>query len=197
MEKLETLTSDPAVLDPLRAALASAQTPDEPEPEIAEINGDEPADEPANLAANEPADKPMGFEIPMPGLHGSQIAAAPGLMSGYHHDSHHTPTDEVVPEIHHDAVPELPEPQPASSEPAHVETAPAAASELPALIAELEASLGDSFPLAPPATPSPVAPSLPGWPAAAAPKRAAEAATSEIEPEPVGLNPPVQEPAAS
>ena len=38
IEKLETLTSDARILDPLRAAIASASHPaDEPEPEITEI----------------------------------------------------------------------------------------------------------------------------------------------------------------
>ena len=45
IEKLESLTSDARILDPLRAAVESAAQPQaEPEPEIAEINADEPAD---------------------------------------------------------------------------------------------------------------------------------------------------------
>ena len=44
IEKLEALTSDVRILDPLRAAVESAgQPPAEPEPEIAEINADDPA----------------------------------------------------------------------------------------------------------------------------------------------------------
>jgi len=42
IEKLETLTSDARILDPLRAAIeSSAQPPAEPESEITEINADE------------------------------------------------------------------------------------------------------------------------------------------------------------
>jgi tetratricopeptide (TPR) repeat protein len=43
-ERLETLTDDAAILDPAKAAIAAAPTsPEEPEPEIAEINADDPA----------------------------------------------------------------------------------------------------------------------------------------------------------
>ena len=150
MEKLETLTSDASILDPLRAAVESAgQPPTEPEPEITEINADEPA----------------GFEVEMETQHQSESEAAPDM--------------------------------PACAEPAPAEAVPAEASELTALVADLEASLGDSFPLAPapadqaPATHSAVVePSgtqppdsqpLPGWPEepAAAPR------TPEPEAEPV------------
>src|SRR3984957_4463997 len=42
IEKLESMTSDAGILEPLRSAIASAgQPPAEPEPEITEINGDE------------------------------------------------------------------------------------------------------------------------------------------------------------
>src|SRR4029077_10987537 len=44
IEKLESLTSDASILDPLRAAVESGGQPAaEPEPEIAEINADDPA----------------------------------------------------------------------------------------------------------------------------------------------------------
>jgi tetratricopeptide (TPR) repeat protein len=64
VDKLETLTSDAHILDPLRAALASAdQPPAEPEPEITEINADEPA----------------GFEVEMETQHESHIEASPDM----------------------------------------------------------------------------------------------------------------------
>jgi len=64
IEKLETLTSDARILDPLRAALASAgQPPAEPEPEITEINADEPA----------------GFEVEMETQHESELEASPDM----------------------------------------------------------------------------------------------------------------------
>jgi len=64
IEKLENLTSDARILDPLRAALVSAnQPPAEPEPEITEINADEPA----------------GFEVAMETQHESEIEASPDM----------------------------------------------------------------------------------------------------------------------
>jgi pilus assembly protein FimV len=142
IEKLESLTSDARILDPLRAAVESGGQPAaEPEPEITEINADEPAD----------------FEVAMEAQHGSEIAASPDLMAGYHHESHN--------EVHADPPAEL------APEPAHAEPAHAQAIELSSFVADLEASLGDSFPqAAPPAAPppdthSPKTPPLPEWPA--------------------------------
>ncbi len=157
IEKLETLTSDARILDPLRAAVESAgQPPAEPEPEITEINADEPAE----------------FELETETQPESEIEASPNLAAGCHD------------EIHNEAAAE-PAPEPAYAEPAQAEAVPAEASELQALVADLEASLGDSFPQAPaladqiPATHSPVTQPLPGWPASAA------ARTPEPETEPV------------
>jgi len=121
-EKLETLTSDAGILDPLRAAIESAGQPlAEPEPEITEINADEPAD----------------FEVEMETGQESEIATSPDLMAGYHHETH----DEVVAEPAYS--------EPSHAEPAHAEAVHTEASELTALVADLEASLGDSFPQAP------------------------------------------------
>ena len=169
IEKLESLTSDARILDPLRAAVESGGQPAaEPEPEIAEIN----------------ADDPTAFEVEMETQHGSEIAASPDLMSGYDHATRN--------EIHDDAPAEL-APEPAHAEPVHAEAAHAEASELTSFVADLEASLGDSFPqAAPPAAQPPdthptVTPPLPEWPAkkrAAAPKPAA-ARTPAPEPQPV------------
>jgi tetratricopeptide (TPR) repeat protein len=73
LEKLESLTSDARILDPLRAAVESAgQPPAEPEPEITEINADEPAD----------------FEVEVETQHGSEIATSPDLLAGYHQEAH-------------------------------------------------------------------------------------------------------------
>ena len=185
IQKLESLTSDPQILDPLRAALASNGQPlAEPEPEITEINADEPAD----------------FEIAMEAQHES--VAAEDLVAGhapvtYTHDA--TP-DETHAEIHRDAPAELQpdaEPvcfEPAHAEPVHAEAVHAEAGELTALVADLEASLGDSFPQAPPlaveppavdspATHLPLAQPLPVWPVAPAPQPApmAQASTVPVE----------------
>ena len=54
--------------------LAASRRPSR-KPEIAEINADEITDEP-------------DFEVEMETQHGSEIAASPDLMSGYHHESH-------------------------------------------------------------------------------------------------------------
>jgi len=168
IEKLESLTSDARVLDPLRAAVESGGlAPAEPEPQITEINADEPAE----------------LELEIQTQHGSEIAASPDLMAGYHH--------EPPPQIH-DAAPVELAPEPAYAEPAHAEAVHAEASELTSFVADLEASLGDSFPQAqppaaqPPDTHSPVTQPPSGRPArkpAAAPAPAA-ARAPESEPEP-------------
>jgi pilus assembly protein FimV len=153
LEKLESLTSDARVLDPLRAAIESAGQPaTEPEPEIAEINADElSADEvPAveisadEISTNEVATgEPATFEV---------SAELEPVESG----SFELPSQ---PEFHHEIQLSAAAPEPAAAEPV-----PAAAAELSALVADLEASLGDSFPEAPQANATP----LPAWPAAPA-----------------------------
>jgi tetratricopeptide (TPR) repeat protein len=146
IEKLESLTHDARILDPLRAAVeSSGQSLAEPEPEIAEINADEPTD----------------FEVAMGTGQGSEAAASPDLLAGDHAESHH--------EIHAEAPAEL------APEPVHAEDGHAGASDLTALVADLEASLGDSFPHALPPTTDTSSPQLPdsqplpGWPVAPAP----------------------------
>ena len=160
IEKLESLTSDARILDPLRAAVESAnQPPAEPEPEITEINADEPA----------------AFELEM-ATPESGIEAAPDLLAGYR--------DGTRGEIHGKAPAEL-APEGAYAEPAHAQTVPAETSELNAFVADLEASLGDSFPQATaPVTQLADTTPLPGWPLT--PTRDAEpepAAAGMIEPE--------------
>ena len=159
IEKLESLTSDARILDPLRAALESGGQPlAEPEPEITEINADEPAD----------------FEVAMETrrLRGRRLARSAGRR----------PRTESRHEIHAEAPAEL------APEPAHAEAAHAEASDLTALVADLEASLGDSFPQAQPpaahapATQLPDIQPLPDWPAAPAPAAAPNAATRACRP---------------
>jgi len=196
IEKLETLTSDARILDPLRAAIESASHPaDEPEPEITEINADEINADEINadeiiadaISAGEPAD----FEVEVETQHGSEIAASPDLLAGYHH--------EIDAGIHEPAPAKLePEVEPAYAEPAHAEAKHAEPSELTELVADLEATLGDSFPAALPVAEPPAAQPLPSWPVAKAPKRAAAPApaaarTHAPEPEPV---PHIEIPAA-
>jgi tetratricopeptide (TPR) repeat protein len=149
IEKLETLTSDARILDPLRAAIESHEPPPaEPEEEIAEneipeINADEPED----------------FEVALEPQDASAFAAAPDLMAGFDHATPHKAPAKAAPE------PIYTEPayrQPVYEEPAYAEAEHAQANDLTALVADLEAALGDSFPLAePPATkPSHNQPSL-------------------------------------
>ncbi len=163
IEKLQSLTTDAHILDPLRAAIASAGQPPEPEPEITEINADEPAD----------------FEIAMDTQHGSEITTSPDLLADYQRQTHDETQNEVPSEI----APETAYAEPHSAEPAHEEALPAEASELTAFVADLEASLGDSFPQAqPPAAQVPITQSLPNWPVVAAPDASR---TPEPETEPV------------
>ena len=136
-EKLETLTSDPGILDALRGAIESAsEPPAELEPEITEINGDDPSE----------------LTMPVQVDEADEIAAAPGLMSGYG-DSEHRGIHEPPPNLR---------PAPAPPEPPYMAPAPAAsthaeAGDLNSFVADLEASLGDSFevPAAPAASAAP------------------------------------------
>jgi tetratricopeptide (TPR) repeat protein len=164
IEKLESLTSDALILDPLRAAVQSAgQPPAEPEPEITEINADEPAD----------------FEITLDTQHGSERTPPPDLQAGYQNQTHDEPQNEAPAEF---------APQPAyaeahSTEPAHAEVLSGEASELTALVEDLEASLGDSFPQAQPrAAQLTNSQPLPSWPVATA---SDASRTPETETEPV------------
>jgi pilus assembly protein FimV len=119
LEKLESLTSDASILQPLRAQIESAgsESPAEPDPEITEISVE---------------DVP-GIEAPELELHVDshpepESVASPDLLAGSHEGIHPT-------------VPLADESEPVHAEPVHAET-----SDLPALVADLEASLGDSFP---------------------------------------------------
>src|SRR5208283_1183648 len=86
IEKLESMTSDAGILDPLRAAVESGAEPQaEPEPEITEINADEPAD----------------FEVEMETADGSEPVAAPDpLLAGYQQTYDQAPV-ELAPEPAH------------------------------------------------------------------------------------------------
>jgi tetratricopeptide (TPR) repeat protein len=177
IEKLEALTSDARILDPLRAAVeAAGQPPAEPEAEIAEINADDPAE----------------FAVP---IEAAAIDSTPELAVT---PSHQTPGyqthTEIEDQIHPAPATPEPEPEPAYAEPASVEAVPEEAGELTALVADLEASLGDSFPQAPPvadrtapieaATGQPAASqALPSWPVAPAQKRGAAPASTTADAE--------------
>jgi len=171
LEKLESLTRDPHILDPLRAALESTGLPPaEPEAEIPEINADETSLEPA------------AFELEMAAEDTSDIAPSADLV-GYEHQAQHATSSELPAELAHA---EPLHAGPAHAEPVHAE----GASELTSFVADLEASLGDSFPEAePPAAHEPAT-----QPAEAQPAPAWSAARRlEHEPE----HEPVAHPAAA
>src|ERR1700691_3427668 len=133
-EKLESLTGDARVLDPLRAAIESAGHPAaEPEPEIAEINADELSAD--GIAENEipaveisadevSADEPATFEVSAE----SQPVESGSVESG----SFESRSVELPPqpEFHHEihlSAAAAPDPEPAHAEPAAAEPEPAAA----------------------------------------------------------------------
>jgi len=153
VEKLETLTNDARILDPLRAAIESNRQPLEPEPEIAEIVSTEIGA--TEISAEEPAD----FEVEVETDNCVETVASPGLVSDYHYE-----TGEIPAEI---------TPPPAYAEAAHAQDVQPEAIGLDSFVSDLEASLGDSFPEAQPPDSKPSA----GWPAAS--KRAAAATTPE------------------
>jgi tetratricopeptide (TPR) repeat protein len=169
IEKLESMTSDARILDPLRAAVESAGQPTaESGPEIAEINADE-------ISADEPAD----FRVETETKHESEIATSPDLTTGYQH--------KTLREIHREApVKPAPKAEPAHARPAAAEPVHAKANELTEFVADLEASLGDSFPEAQPSHTQP----SPGWPVTPAAARAHKSGTEPVDhgavaPEPV------------
>ena len=178
-EKLQTMTHSAAFLDPLRAALAKgAQSQDEPEVEIAEI---------------EAADV-ENFEVDVEAPDGAELVASADQTShleplhhaGDHADADHADADHA--DVNHEAVAQVEEEQSAvahaeeadaapvhadafniepehSPEPIHADvSAPepahyaepvhaevhSAPDELTSLVADLESSIGDAFPTAPP-----------------------------------------------
>jgi tetratricopeptide (TPR) repeat protein len=192
LERLETLTNDAAVLDPLRAAIESGSKPaEEPEAEIAEINADDPAT----------------FEIELKTPYANETTHDAGLLAGYDNGNHDDAANEIAPAptpppaltqdahfglVHHESV---------AAEPVHAETAHAGPDELTALVADLENSLGTSFPVAPspgePLAAEPAlgkssaepslpaehsAPIMPGWPGATPAKRVPPPFVPETEP---------------
>jgi tetratricopeptide (TPR) repeat protein len=158
LEKLESLTKDARILDPLRSAIAAAAQPaTEPEPEIAEINAD------ADLATE--------FECEVETPEAAAVASSFEV----------SPEAAITPEYAEAAQTA----EALHAEPVHSEAVPEDKGVLDSLVADLEASLGDSFPQASPAPAAapvaqpaaktravsePVAAQpLPSWPVAAPP----------------------------
>ncbi len=127
--KLETLTRDASILDPLRTQLdgASSEPPVEAEPEIAD-----------NFIESPELDVEM-----------AEDASA----SADHHTAPPKPIEKDVPKVAKKAAKKVQEEK--QPEPAH---AAADASELASLVADLESSLGDAFPEPPAAEPLPAWP---------------------------------------
>jgi len=147
IEKLESLTSDAGILDPLRAAIeANELPPAEPEIAATEIPEDDiPEDDIPEINADEAAD----FEVAMEPEDASDFATSPDLLAGYDHARGRAAPAKAAPE------PIYTEPayaEPAYEEPAYAGAEHAETDDLSALVADLEASLGDSFlPEPPPA----------------------------------------------
>ncbi len=179
LERLESLTSDPSVLEPLRAQIEAAGSQTTDREEIAEISVDEAPE----------------FDVHGESHAEPEITTSPDL-TGYHDDSpaalpaHGTAEPEVVQPAHLETFEIEEEPadvKPAHPEPAHAELAPADRGDLAAFVADLESSLGESFPSAEPAAQEP----LPAWPVK---KPASKPATT---PAPVAAKRPVQPQPAS
>jgi tetratricopeptide (TPR) repeat protein len=132
--KLQSFTSDPAVLEPLRAQMEASGRTEEPEAEITEISEDD---------AHE-------FELQVDGHPEPEITPAPGL-AGYHDDRHPAAPWQAAPSHAEPVSAETLEVKPAHKEPphhepAHAEPVHAETSDLDVFVSDLESSLGDSFP---------------------------------------------------
>lgn len=180
-EKLESLTHDASVLEPLRTAIETrGNRPEEPEEEIAEINADDPAT--------------FEIELPTPELPAATaepIAQAADLLAGYDHTHQEGHSTEVASSQNGSAHGQFHDPgvvhgEAGVEEPIHAEAATPKKNELSALVADLESSLGDSFPIPTPMeeeapVPQHAAEPLPSWPGAMAAKQAA-AVPQRVEP---------------
>jgi tetratricopeptide (TPR) repeat protein len=161
LEKLESLTSEASILEPLRAQIASAgsQAPAEPEPEITEISAEETS----------------GLEAPE-----FEAVASPDLSAGYHGQRSPTvPLEGESEPAHIEPAPaETTDGQSVHAEPVHAET-----SDLSAFVADLESSLGD-LQKAEPSTREPlrVWPAIPSPHPPAAPEPVVAAQPVPVEP---------------
>jgi tetratricopeptide (TPR) repeat protein len=170
-EKLQSLTSDPALLEPLRAQLeASSQAPVEPEAEVTEIAGDEVPE--FELHTGSAAEPEIATSPDLAGYHDDSHPAVPWHAAPAHAEPVHPETPKVGPVHQEPPYVEPPHHEPAHAEPVHAET-----SDLASFVSELESSLGDSFP-----SPGP----LPAWPGKKPSSRPAPAAaeTHPIRPQP-------------
>ncbi len=182
-EKLESLTDDPGVLDPLRAEIEAAAKPGEEVPDVS-------------------VDEAPEFAVQVESHAEPELATSPDL-TGYHEDSHvpapvlSAPEIEPIEPVHLETfeIEEQPaEIEPVHEEPAHAEPAHAEAGDLAAFVADLESSLGESFPSAE----APAAESLPAWPGKPpAPKPAAAPAQPLVtkKPEPMVAHTEIATPA--
>ena len=208
LEKLETLTRDAAVLDPLRKALKAATSSASSEPEIAEIalqlnNLDLPDSDIPEIDADATQELPAEAAESQTA---AEFATSPDLMN-YDHGAPEPAVTEVHQEelepaheqVTHFGIANLEPADVPPAEPVHAEEEPVAAAAAPpgdlaSLVHDLEASLGDSFPQAAPADAEPAetkraarrAPEAPAatksWPFGAPPKAMP---APESEPEPV------------
>jgi len=147
--KLETLTRDPRILDPLRAELDRAASA----PALA-----------SELEVAEVSDEAAGFEVEIDAdaVPPSEAQITSEQLEGFHDKIEEEPVPEPArPAPAHPAAPPHPpaHAHPPAPAPARAH-APAESGDLSALVADLEASLGETFP-----EPEAAHPPLPAWPA--------------------------------
>jgi pilus assembly protein FimV len=173
LERLESITSDASILEPLRAQMesASSQASAEPEPEITEISADDMS------AAEAPE-----FELHVASHLEREIVASPDLLAGPHKESR--ATGPLEPGHTEPAHTETVNREPVRPEPVHAET-----SDLSALVADLESSLGD-LPIteAPAREPSRVWPAMPSPQPPAASEPVVAEQPAQVEPAPVAAS---------
>jgi tetratricopeptide (TPR) repeat protein len=207
-EKLEALTQDAAILDPLRCALeAGGKAAEEPEVEIADAEVPEADASEIEINADDPETFNIGLETPAEPA-AEEFATSPDLMSGFEHAHHEAAVEpeaeDLEPVQDADATHfGLKHEEPIPAEPVHAAATQENSDELSALVADLEASIGDSLPAAAPEEPAtvepepgvaqheavepevtePVSKTLPSWPTVA-PSKWTPAPPPQLEPEP-------------
>jgi tetratricopeptide (TPR) repeat protein len=195
LARLEALTSDSHVLDPLRAQIEAASG--QPSPEAEQVTIEEPEAfhievEPHAAEAHAQAESLVGYHEPIesdfarvahpepaPEIHEPVIAAyevhepelhVPEVHEEVHEEVQEAAHAETHGEIHEEARAEVHAEahEAPEAQPVHAQQDAGTHSDLAAFVADLESSLGDAFPEAAPSAPSSAA--LPAWPVAAASK---------------------------
>jgi hypothetical protein len=193
LEKLESLTSDPSVVEPLRAQIATAGSQPAAEAEVAEIAVEEAPD--FDVQVDTHAESPGRTEPSLAGYRNDSHVVAPPAAEPLHVEPANAETFEIEEAPVEPAVAEAPHHEPAHAEPPETESG-----DLASFVADLESSLGESFP----SVETPAAEPLPAWPVkkpasapAPAPAVTRRPTKPEAKPEPVVARAEVPAPAAS